>query len=147
MLALRGTPKPTRIVGVDDALAVLAVLAVVALAVWAPFVLAAAAVVAVGVGVGHAVDYDHLIRWCSTRRAQALSHRRQRDRLAAAREPIALGPVPPVTAQAWANPHPTREAPAPGEGGLRAADEADPGRRNSAVSRWRGADTDEGLVG
>ena len=106
VLALRGTPKPTRIVGVDDALAVLAVAAVVALAVWAPLVLAAAAVVAVGVWVGHAVDYDHLVRWCSARRAQALARRRQRDRLAAAREPIALGPVPPVTAQAWAEPSP-----------------------------------------
>ena len=119
VLALRGTPKPTRIVGVDDALAVLAVLAVVALAVWAPFVLAAAAVVAVGVCVGHAVDYDHLVWWCSARRAQALARRRRRDRLAAAREPIALGPVPPVAAQAWANPHPTREAPAAGESGSR----------------------------
>ena len=108
------------------------VLAVVALAVWAPFVLAAAGVVAVGVGVGHAVDYDQLVWWCSARRAQALARRRQRDRLAAAREPIALGPVPPVTAQAWANPHPTREGARPRERGLSEGDRAAPGERNAA---------------
>ena len=133
VLALRGTPRPTRIVGADDVLAVLAVAVVVTLAIWAMFVLVAVAVFAVGVWVGHAVDYDHLVRCCSARPAQALARRLQRDRLAAAREPIALGPVPPVTVQAWANPHPTREAPAPGGSGLRAADEADPEERNAAA--------------
>lgn len=105
---LRGAPAPLRLVGFDDALAALVVLAALALALWAGVALIAVAVFAGGVWAGHAIDYRHLEAWWGRNRARALARRTYRAKVDAARRPIVLGPVPVTPTRAQPHHVPTR---------------------------------------